>query len=110
MEKNKTDRARQFMPFAALRGFEDLIEKQGRDIEPKKTLSEEQEAALSAKLSALKKGMVVKVVYYNKDGYDIMEGMVSSVNLTYGYLDVIKERIRFSEIYEITGKELPDED
>ena len=45
----RSERARQFAPFAALRGFEDMIREVERTVkEPKRELTEERAAALSA--------------------------------------------------------------
>ena len=52
---NRQDRARQFMPFAALRGYYDKIREQQRIKEPKRELSETEAERLSYKLNQLKK-------------------------------------------------------
>ena len=51
----RADRAQQFMPFAALKGYYDLIRERERVAEPKRELTDEQALELSRKLSQLKR-------------------------------------------------------
>lgn len=102
MEKmSRAERARQFMPFAALRGFEDLIREQTKEISPKRELSEEQAERLSARLSHLERGMLVKVIYYAQDGYVTLHGMVSDVDLPMRTLTVVKTKIRIDDLADL---------
>ena len=102
MEKmSRAERARQFMPFAALRGFEELIREQTKEIAPTRELSEEQAARLSARLSRLERGMIVEVVYYAQDGYVTLHGMVSDVDLPMRTLTVIKTKIPIDDLADL---------
>ena len=58
-------RAKQFMPFAALKGFQELLEETARYKENRKELSEEQLEVLDTQCKGLVIGDVVSVVYYN---------------------------------------------
>ena len=98
---NKADRAKQFMPFAALKGYDELVKKQEKIISPRKEMSEYKADRLSSKLNLVKKGMVIKVLYYHKDGYIKTEGMVSRIDFTARHLTVIKTKIDFDDIYDI---------
>ncbi len=98
---SRAERARQFMPFAALRGFEELIREQTKEIAPKRELSEEQAARLSARLARLERGMLVKVVYYAQDGYVTLRGMISDVNLPMRTITVVKIEISIDEIADL---------
>ena len=102
MEKmSRAERARQFMPFAALRGFEELIREQERVTSPKRELSEEEGERLSARLSALRRGDMVRVVYYKEDSYVSTEGIVSEVDFIERKLRVVKTYIPFDDVWEI---------
>ena len=59
-------RAKIFSPFAALRGFDDELAEEGAQTlrVPKAELSDEEKAALSAKLATLRRGMAVTVRYF----------------------------------------------
>lgn len=101
-------RAKQFMPFASLKGYFDLIREEQRIKEPKKNLSEEEAMVLSYKLNQVKKGMVIKVRYYNIDAYETAEGIVSSFDDIFRTLTIVKKSISFDDILDITGDEILD--
>ena len=103
MEKmSREERARQFMPFAALRGFEELIRQQERVTSPRRELSEEAGERLSARLSALHRGDLVRVIYYKEDAYVTMDGIVSEIDPVERRLRVIKTYIPFEDVWEIS--------
>lgn len=97
-----SDRARQFMPFAALKGYYELIKNEQRIKEPKKIISEDYAKVINKKLLALKKGKMVKVVYYDKDAYTTVEGIVSHVDFDMRKLVVVKTEIFFDDIMKVT--------
>lgn len=101
-------RAKQFMPFASLKGYFDMIREEQRIKEPKKTLSEEGATVLSFKLNQVKKGMLVKVTYYNVDAYETMEGIVSNFDDTFRTITVVKKMILFDDILDISGDEISE--
>ena len=106
MEKmSNLERARQFMPFAALRGFEELIRQQTREVTPKRVLSEEEAMHLSQRLARLEKGSVVRVTYYAEDSYVTLEGMVSELDLTLRFIRIVKKRIELDDIFDVTAVE-----
>ena len=100
------DRAKQFMPFAALKGYYEMVKAQEKIIAPRRELSEYKASLLSEKLLKVRKGIVIKVVYYKQDGYIKTEGMVSAIDFTMRYLTVIKEKIHFDDIYDVSSKEI----
>ena len=95
------ERAKQFMPFAALRGFGKVIKKEEKIKTEKPQLSDEEIEELNAVASVLKKGDLVKIKYY--DGEFIREsvGAVTEYNPTMRYLKVIKTAISFSDVLKI---------
>ena len=101
-------RAKQFMPFASLKGYFDLIREEQRVKEPKKSLSEEGATVLSFKLNQVKKGMLVKITYYNVDAYETMEGIVSNFDDTFRNITVVKKMIPFDDILDISGEEISE--
>ena len=101
-------RAKQFMPFASLKGYFDLIREEQRIKEPKKNLSEEGATVLSFKLNQVRKGMLVKVTYYNIDTYETMEGIVSNFDDTLRNITVVKKMIPFDDILDISGEEISE--
>lgn len=107
MEKNsRADRARQFMPFSALRGFEELIQQQTVAPEARRELSEEQAMSLSAKLAQVGRGMLVAVSFYDKIGYATLQGMISEVDFSMRTLTVVKRKLQFDDIVDISGEDI----
>ena len=97
----RAERAKQFMPFAALRGFEELIRE--REIVPdgKSELTEEEAALLSETVKIVKKGDFVAIKYYTDSGYLTDEGIVSAVDLSMKSISVVKKKISFDDIKEL---------
>lgn len=96
-----SDRAKQFMPFAALKGYYDFIYEREKISVPKKELSEDECAVLSAKLSSIEKGQVLKVIYYRDGEYVKQCGCVSKVDFTFRKLTIIKTEIDFDDVYDV---------
>lgn len=95
------DRARQFMPFAALRGYYDLVREVEHIPEPKRTITEEHALSLSQTISSLKKEMIVKATYYDGDAYLTIEGIVSRIDEVFRVLDVVKTHIPFDDLWDV---------
>lgn len=104
-------RAKQFMPFAALKGFEQELEAaEFRPVE-KVVFSEDAAEELDRKLHEVRPGDMVSVIYYKKTArggtYLTRTGMVAKVDLIDRSLTLVKERIPFADLYDIdiiTGK------
>lgn len=103
---NSCDRAKQFMPFAALRGYYELVQQKERVVEPRRDLSDEEAEVLSWRLNHVKKGMLVKVRYYREDAYENAQGVVTRINPEYRQLTIVKTRIPFDDILSIDAEEL----
>lgn len=103
MEKNdrSLERARQFMPFAALRGFTELIREQETVPEPKRKLTEAAKKTISDVLATIRRGTVITVTYHDGSSYRTMTGMVSQVDSDRRKLRVIKTDIPFDTVYEM---------
>ena len=96
------DRAMQFAPFAALKGYYEAVRKQERITQPKIELGEEDGKAISNTLNNLNVGALVKIRYYDIDSYTTIEGAICEVNFAYHRLKVDKTSIPFADIYSIT--------
>ena len=95
------DRARQFMPFAALKGYYELVAQQERISQPRHRLTEEEARDLSAQLSILHKGDLARVTYYDTDAYVTKQGIVARIDTTFRALRIIKTDIPFDDIVRI---------
>ena len=96
-----SDRARQFMPFSALKGFYDLIRERERVIVPKHEIAEDKAEELSVKMNMVERGMMVKVLYYSHGEYVSTEGIVTGIDLVFRKLTVVKTEIDLDDIWDI---------
>ncbi len=104
------ERARQFMPFAALRGYGDIIEESAKIKSARRQLSDEKSTVLSEKLAQIKKGMKLSVIFYSSDFYDTLDGIVSEIDKVHGTLTLVKRKIPFADIYDISGEGIEEDE
>lgn len=97
----RANRAAQFMPFAALTGYYELVRKQEIAVEPKCELTEEKALELSKKLEDLKRGDLVRVTYYDTYGYRARTGILDEVLSTFKLLKLRDIAIDFDDIQDI---------
>ena len=103
-----SDRARQFLPFDALKGFKEAIKKREKIKVDKIEISEDLAVELSYKLSQIKKGKIIKVIHNDDVEYIETYGMVSEFNETFGYLKIVKTKINFSDILDVQNDKLKE--
>lgn len=101
MAIKKADRARQFMPFAALTGYYEVIKQREKIIEPRKELSEDEAEILSSKLGNIQKGMLITLTYYKEDCYETLTGLVSNIDPVYRTIKIVKNKIAIDDVYDI---------
>lgn len=97
----RADRAAQFMPFAALRGYYELIHKQQRVPEARHELTDEEALVLSQTMYRMRRGQMVRVVYYDEDAYVTLTGCVARIDLVERELMVVKTKISLDDIREL---------
>ena len=97
----RADRAQQFMPFAALRGYYDLVRERERVAEPRREMTEERALELSRKFSQVERRAMVAVTYYDGEAYATARGLVSDIDEAGRTLTVVRERIAFDDIWDI---------
>ncbi len=95
------DRARQFMPFNSLSGYFEMLEEAERIVVEKRELTEDELAKLNYLFPKIKKGMMIKITYYDKNSYRVKEGMVSKINLDTRSITLVKTEILFEDILDI---------
>lgn len=105
MNKNgrmeKADRAKQFMPFDALKGFREALLEKERIVVPKRELSEEQKEELDRRFRQIRKNDMVTVEYFQRDEYVRMTGMVSGIDETSRLLRIVNTKIPFDDISDL---------
>lgn len=99
---SREERAKQFMPFAALKGYGLALREKERVVVPKKELSEDYQEELDFKLRQVKKNDMISVVYFQKGEYLKVTGMVSRVDVTARVLKIVNTKIKFDDIYDIS--------
>ena len=101
MKMSRADRAKQFMPFAALKGYEDALRAKEKIVVPRRELSEEMAQELDRKLHQIRKNDVVTVVFYDREEYIRITGMVSRVDMDGRILKIVNTKIGFEDISAI---------
>lgn len=98
---SQADRAKQFMPFAALKGFEEALREKEKIVVEKISLSEESKEELDRKLHEIHRNDIITVVYFLKDEYVKITGMVSRLDKDARILKIVNTKIPFDDIYDI---------
>ena len=98
---SKEDRAKQFMPFAALKGYPEALRKKEKVVVPKMELSEEYKEELDRKLRQVSKNDMITVIYYHQKEYLKLTGMVSRIDETARILKIVNTKINFDDLYNI---------
>ena len=94
MVVNRIARAKQFLPFDALKGLQEALREKEIEYEEKKELSEETLAELNNVFNKIEKASFVKIRYYRNGRYKEIEGIVT-------YIDYIKKGIQVDKIENI---------
>lgn len=92
------DRAKIFMPFDALKGFREALREKEKILVEKKELSPDDYEILSQKLMSLRKGMMVKVVYYENQEYIELEGLLSKIDEVSKTITIVQKKISIEDI------------
>lgn len=98
---DRAQRAKQFMPFAALKGYEEALRTKEKIKVEKKELTEEQEDELNRQLLEIQKRDMVSVVYFEKEEYLKVTGMVSRIDRSAQILQVVNTKIEFRNILTV---------
>ena len=96
-------RAKQFVPFDALKWLKEAIAAKEKRAEPRRELSDYMKAQISTALSELRKGEQITVVYYGSLEQETLQitGTVTKVDAYWQKLGINQVMIDFQEIYEI---------
>ncbi len=97
------ERAKQFMPFDAMKGLQDALrqrEEKHLRVE-KRELAEETIEQISRQLKKIRKGDKVEVLYFNAYHELKVIGTVAKLDYTFKCITVGDERIDFDDIYMV---------
>ena len=98
---SRLQRAKQFMPFAALKGFETLLASVARPKEMRVELSEDQLEELNRTIQSLVEGDFVRVLYYTGHCYTELVGSIEAIGKPLHSLSIEGVDIAFKDIKEI---------
>lgn len=105
----REDRAKQFMPFAALRGYPEALRKKEEIVVSKAELSEEFKEVLDFKLRQVRKNDMITVIYFYQNKYLKQTGMAVRIDVSARMLRVVNTKISFDDIYDIIGENINEE-
>ena len=97
----RADRAKQFMPFDALKGFREALAEKERIIVPKRELSEEQKEELNLKVQQIQKSDIITVEYFQNGEYVQITGMVSKIDKISRIIEIVNTKIDFDNIAKL---------
>ncbi len=95
------DRAKQFMPFAALKGLPQALAAKEKIRVPKPILSPEKEEELDRQMHLLKKGTMASVIYFHADEYLKITGLVARIDTNCRFLQIVNTKIPFDAILDL---------
>lgn len=94
-------RAKQFMPFDALKGFREAMAEKERILVPKHDLSEEQKEELGRKIRQIQEKDIITVEYFQNSEYMRVTGMVTRIDNVSRTLEIVNTRIAFTDISDL---------
>lgn len=96
------DRAKQFMPFAALKGLPDALAAKEKIAVEKIELSPEMYEELDMKMHLVKRGKIITVIYFKDEEYLKLTGMVARIDPTSRILQIVNTKIEFDDILDVS--------
>lgn len=98
---SREERAKQFMPFGALKGYPEALAHAEKKPLPRRELSEEALEELDRQLARLMPGDRVKVSYYVQGEYQELSGTFLGVDAVSGKIRVRDTVIPLDNIYDL---------
>jgi len=97
----QSDRAKQFLPFDALKGFFQIIKDNEYKEDNRIYLSDELLEELDVLMHSLKRGDLIEVKHYEDNHYILTTGMLGLIDIEHRRLQVVKKKINFDDIVGI---------
>lgn len=107
---DRANRAKQFMPFDALKGLREAVAEKERIIVPKRNLSEDQKEELDWKLKQLQKKDIITAEFFQNGEYVQVTGMVTGIDNARRTLEIVNTKISFSDISDLNCNMLQELD
>ncbi|MCQ2519105.1 MAG: YolD-like family protein [Lachnospiraceae bacterium] len=99
----REERAKQFMPFAALKGYEEALRAKEHIVVEKSELSEEKLSELDEIFRSLRIKDIVTCIYYSKkeENYLRITGILSKIDADSRIIKIVNKSIGFDNIQDI---------
>ncbi len=97
----RSERAKQFMPFAALKGYEEALRKKEHKVVNMPALTEDMKDELDYAFSKIEKNDIARIVYISDDECLEIHGMISRVDFDSRILKVVNTKIPFEDILRL---------
>lgn len=94
-------RAKQFMPFAALKGLPEALAEKEKVIVPKIEVSEDMAEELDWKMHQLERGEVATVIYFCQGEYLKKTGTVARIDKNARILQIVDTIIAFEDLLDV---------
>lgn len=101
IKMSRENRAKQFMPFSALKGYEDALRREEKVWVPQSEVLDDYGEELDRKLQQIQSGDIITVTYYRNHGYQTLTGEVEKLNKDGRFLLIDEIKIFFDRIYRI---------
>lgn len=100
---SREERAKQFMPFAALKGYEVALEAKEHVVVPKTDLSEERLSELDSVFKELSKGDMVECIFYkaSEENYIKLCGILTKLDYDSRLIKIVNTSVSFEDIYDL---------
>ena len=102
---SREERAKQFLPFATLKGYPAALRRKEKIVVPKVEFSEDYQEQLDGKLRQIRVQDVVTAVYFREGEYLKVTGMVSRIDRTARVLKIVNTKIPFDDLYDVSYNE-----
>jgi hypothetical protein len=101
MEMSRLDRARQFLPFDALKGFQEALREKEKEYVERIDLDDEQKDLLSEQLARVEINSNIKLTYFFQRQYYTITGHVKNIDSIKKKIIIDDNKISFYDILKI---------
>ncbi len=99
---NKAQRAKLFLSFDALKGFQEFLRQEERIVVSCRSLSEDEYAQLEWKIHMVKPHDIINIIYFDGEDYIKLGGMVAKIDLVSSKtIQIVDKIIKIKDIVDI---------
>ena len=97
----RSERAKQFIPFSALKGLDEELTRAEKVLCHKRELLDDEAEELNRKLTDIEAGSRIEIEYYRMGEYVKKKGTVKRVDDVYRVIEVDDKKIKISSIVSV---------